>query len=73
MTRRDLERRYADTRHWPLPPKDIPGGTCACGAVYMDNDAGRDAHELVMGHRPYSSRDPTGTDQPDTGRDDEVE
>jgi len=55
MTRRDLERKYANTRHWPLPPRDIPGGVCRCGAVYMDSDAGHDAHELVFGHRPQQT------------------
>lgn len=52
MTRRDLEARYANTRHWPLPPSDVPGGTCECGAIYMDNEPGHDSHELVFGHRP---------------------
>lgn len=74
MTRRDLEARYANTRHWPLPPRDIPGGVCRCGAVYMDSDAGHDAHELVFGHRPHGARDPTGDPGQDTeNRDDEVE
>lgn len=69
MTRRPppltpLQRKYADKSTWPAPPPGIPGGKCSCGGAYMDNEAGWDAHEIVMGHRPRAPDQPDPQDDP---------
>lgn len=62
MTRRDLERKYADKSTTPLPPADQLRGqirTCDCGGAYLNIPAGHDSHEIVFGHRPHTAGPPT--------------
>jgi len=46
-----LQRKYQDAGS-ALPPAGLPVADCTCGAHYLDTDGGRDAHEIVFGHRP---------------------
>ena len=48
------DRPAADYQTGPSPPADAPVLKCACGAVYRDYDASREAHKTVHGHRPIT-------------------
>jgi hypothetical protein len=36
----------------PMPPPGQRAVFCRCGARYLDNPPGRDAHNTVFGHTP---------------------
>ena len=36
----------------PMPPPGQRTLICDCGAHYLDNGPGRDAHRVVFGHNP---------------------
>lgn len=42
----------------PMPPPGMQAVTCArCGARYLDNDLGRQAHVAVFSHQPRQEQE----------------
>lgn len=44
-----MSRDFAQTAP-ASPPEDAPPRFCTCGSVYLDYEAGREAHRAVFGH-----------------------